>query len=196
MKKFQRLPPEKRKEEISLAAIELFNEKGFSKTTMENIVERVSLSKGGVYRLYPSTTAILKDLIISGMHLRNAFYEQCVSERIKENKKLDIDFIVSMVADSLLMYPQISSVYVEFLLEKRRNEELGKLFDEITRATVEETSELIKRYGADDILLCNPDILIRLSELMNSAVLSMHILDLKDKDDICRAITYVLKNEN
>lgn len=195
MKKFQRLPPEKRKEEICLAAIELFNEKGFSKTTMENIVERVSLSKGGVYRLYPSTTAILKDLMINGMHLRNAFYEQCVCERIKENKKLDIDFLVSMVADSLLMYPQISSVYVEFLLEKRRNAQLQSLFDEITKTTVEETEALIKKYGADDILLCNQDMLARLSQLMNSAVLSMHILDLKDKADICKAITYILKNK-
>ena len=194
MKKFQRLPPEKRKEEICIAAIELFNEKGFSKTTMENIVERVSLSKGGVYRLYPSTSAILKDLIINGMHLRNAFYEECVKQRIAKGEKLDLEFIVSMVADSLLMYPQISSVYVEFLLEKRRNEDLQTLFDEITNKTVEETTELIKNCGADDILL-NENILSRLTQLMNSAVLSMHILNLNNKEDICKAITYVLKNE-
>ena len=35
MKKFDRLPPEKRKEEIKAAAMELFLNKGFAATTME-----------------------------------------------------------------------------------------------------------------------------------------------------------------
>ena len=46
---------EKRKLEILEAAKKCFLEKGFQNTTMEDVIEKVSLSKGGVYYHYSST---------------------------------------------------------------------------------------------------------------------------------------------
>lgn len=197
MKKFDRLPPEKRKEEIQEAALALFNEKGFAATTMENIIEKVSLSKGGVYRLYSSTTEILSDLMLAGMHLRNDYYVERVKMETAEGQQLSLPVIVEMIGDSLLLYPEFSRVYVEFLWEKRRNPELEKCYQKICMMTMEETNALIKTYGADQILLSGQVSMSQLTELMNATILSLHVLDLyehfsKHKKQICNAIISLL----
>ena len=198
MKKFDRLPPEQRKAEIQSAALHLFNEKGFASTTMENIVEQVSLSKGGVYRLYPSTIAILSDLMVEGMRLRNAEYEDRVRQETEQGQTLTVQFLIEMIADSLLLYPEISSVYVEFLWEKQRRPELETLYREICSETVEETASLMKKYGADDVLISGSVSLERLTELMNAAILSLRVLNLnqffaENKEQICSSLLNLLK---
>ena len=180
MKKYQRLPLEDRKQEIQAAALSLFLRKGYTATTMENIVEKVSLSKGGVYRIYPSTAAILEDLILSGMRLRNAYYESRVEASLARGQALTLPFLLDMIGDSLLLYPEYSRIYVEFLWEKQRNPQLQALFAEINQVTEAETLTLIRRYGAQDLLSLHPDRLHRLTELMNSAILSIHVLGLQD----------------
>ena len=197
MKKFDRLPPEQRKEEIRAAALELFREKGFSATTMENIVTRVSLSKGGVYRLYPSTAAILSDLMLEGMRMRNSYYEERVRRETEQGRALTLPFLVELIGDSLLLYPDYSAIYVEFLLEKRRNPALEALYQQVCAASLEETAALIHRYGADSLLSARPDTLPRLTELMNTAVLSLQVLGLGEafaarKAALCRAIVGLL----
>ena len=199
MKKFDRLPPEQRKEEIRSAALELFREKGFSATTMENIVKRVSLSKGGVYRLYPSTAAILSDLMLEGMRLRNAYYEARVRQETAEGRPLTLSFLVEMIGDSLTIYPEFSSTYVEFLWEKRRNPELETVYRQVCAASMAETSELIRRYGADSLLSADPDTLERLTELMNATVLSLHVLGLEKpfsahRAELCEAVVRLLSH--
>ena len=195
MKKFDRLPPEKRKEEIKAAAMELFLSKGFASTTMENIVEKVSLSKGGLYRLYPSTADILSDLMIDGMRLRNEFYIQRAKESMEKGEKLEIKKIVDMICDSLLLYPEVSGLYVEFLWEKKRNEKLESLYQEICRTSVKETLELAKTCGAEEVLDLRTMELI--TELMNTAILGIHILGmeesfLKNKEVLEAILTEVL----
>ena len=196
MKKFDRLPPEQRKSEIQAAALTLFRQKGFAATTMENSVEQVSLSQGGVYRLYPSTAAILGDLMLRGMHLRNAYYEQRVLEQTRTGIPLSLDFLVEMIGDSLLLYPEFSAVYVEFLWEKQRNPELEALYQQLCQTTVQETGDLIRRCGAEALL--NPGLLETLTELMNAAILSLRVLNLqdafaRDKTRLCSAISALLK---
>ena len=204
MKKFDRLPPEQRRKEIKAAALILFNEKGFAATTMENIVDKVSLSKGGVYRLYASTAAILSDLMMDGMRLRNAYYAARVQEEKAAGRPLTLSFLIEMIADSLLLYPEFSAVYVEFLWEKRRNPELEALYQTICARSIEETAALIRQYGADDLLLSGEVSLETLTELMNAATLSLHILRLEDffsanRESLCKAIELILtscKGEN
>lgn len=178
MKKFDRLPPEQRRQEIQTAALTLFLEKGFAGTTMENIVQQVSLSKGGVYRLYPSTSAILEDLILSGMRMRNEYYADRVCQEIGEGRNLTLQFLVEMIGDSLTLYPEISRIYVEFLWEKQRDPRLQALYEEICKTTTEETMKLIKAFGAEELLTAEKSTLQTITELMNGAVLSIHVLGL------------------
>lgn len=199
MKKFDRLPPEKRKEEIKAAAMELFLKKGFAATTMENIVEKVSLSKGGLYRLYPSTSDILSDLMIDGMRLRNAFYIQRATEVMEKGEELKIEEIADMICDSLLLYPEVSALYVEFLWEKRRNEKLETLYQEICTTSIVETMKLIESCRAGDVLDLKTMEII--TELMNTAILGIHILGmeesfLKNKEVLKAILTEVLMKKN
>ncbi|MGR5591223.1 TetR/AcrR family transcriptional regulator, partial [Peptoniphilus grossensis] len=61
---------EKRKLEILEAAMKCFLEKGFQNTTMEDVIEKVSLSKGGVYYHYGSTYEMIYDFMKSGIKYR------------------------------------------------------------------------------------------------------------------------------
>ncbi len=54
---------EERTQEILDAATDVFLEKGFKQTTMEDIIRRTSLSKGGFYYYYKSTREILLDVM-------------------------------------------------------------------------------------------------------------------------------------
>ena len=51
------------RDRILQAARALFAEKGFSAVTMQDICAAVSLSRGGLYRHYPSTTAVFAAII-------------------------------------------------------------------------------------------------------------------------------------
>ena len=180
MKKFDRLPPEQRKKEIKTAAVRLFIEKGFAATTMENIVAQVSLSKGGVYRIYPSATAILSDLMIDGMHLRNAFYAEKITQEIQSGRHITTSFLTDMICDSLLLYPELSSLYVEFLWEKQRNPVLETLYREIVSTALQETHDLIQTYSTKELLETETISLERLGDLMNVAILGIKVLGLQD----------------
>ena len=52
-----------RPDEVLDAAIELFAEQGFGKTTVEQVAKRAGLSKGAVYLYFPSKDAILEGLV-------------------------------------------------------------------------------------------------------------------------------------
>jgi len=60
--KFQRRA-EARPDEVLDAAIELFMEKGFAATRVEEIARRAGLSKGTVYLYFPSKEAVLEGLV-------------------------------------------------------------------------------------------------------------------------------------
>lgn len=185
MKKFKRLPAQTRKKEIQQAALQLFIEKGFANTTMENIVANVSLSKGGVYRIYGSTLDILKDLIIAGMHLRNEFYQ----ERIRSKQLISLDYAIETIVESLFLYPDISKLYVEFLWEKQRNAELESLYQEICKQSIIDTTFLLKLYDIE----IDEKKLEDVTNFMNATILSLHTLHLFDelkehKDKLCQII--------
>ena len=55
--------PEERPAEILAAALELFAEKGFSATRMDEVAARAGLSKAGVYLYFKDKTALLKALV-------------------------------------------------------------------------------------------------------------------------------------
>ena len=196
MKKFERLERNAREEEIQLAAIKLFNEKGFKAVTMQDIVDNVSLSKGGVYRIYPSTVEILNDLIIKGMRLRNEYY----LDYLKEIDNFDMKSLVDMVIDSLFIYPDISSIYVEFLIEKSHNQKLEKLYQEIYLQSFIETKDLFNQNSAD-ISLDVQEMLKALADVMNVLIIAIKLLDLRetiiqDKALISELVMTLLKNKS
>ena len=55
--------PEARPAEIMAAALDLFAEKGFSATRMDDVARRAGLSKGAVYLYFTDKTALLKAIV-------------------------------------------------------------------------------------------------------------------------------------
>lgn len=180
MAKFERLPPVERKNEIKAAASKLFLSKGFSATTMENIVESVTLSKGGVYRIYPSTKAILTDIILDGMHLRNEMYIQGTTKYLSAGKPLDSDALIRTICDTMLIGEEYSRLYAIFLYEGMYYPELRALYEEIVRQTTEETLALAKEYQIRPLLSLSAGDFALLTDMMNTAILGIVILDARE----------------
>lgn len=70
---YNRKSREDRIQEIHNAALQVFLEKGYRNTTMEDIVGATSLSKGGLYHYYGSTKDILFDIMKYGNY--SFFYD-------------------------------------------------------------------------------------------------------------------------
>lgn len=183
MAQFKRLPPAVRKQEIQEiqeAAINLFLEKGFCATTMENIIERVSLSKGGVYRIYPSTIEILSDIMRNGMSMRNQYYKDQV-EALREKGRIDVNTIIDIIYEGMFLYPEIATLYVEFLIEKRRNNKLELLYQEICQETKTQTWTLIQQVAPTALSFFNEHSFEALTYLMNTFILGMIVLPEQDR---------------
>lgn len=200
-RRFERLPAEERKKEIREAASRLFIEKGFEATTMESIVKNVSLSKGGVYRIYPSTTAILKDIIGEGLAKRDQYYEKHLLNEVEAGREISFSYMVKLIGNSLRLDPEASAVYVEFLIAKRRNPQLEELYNELYEGSVKSTAEIIYKYCPGERFRINKEALKRLTEFLNSAVIGIHILDIRNDDDesrlkICEKIAELILETN
>lgn len=71
MKKYIRKSRPERKKEIIVAATQVFLQKGYRHTTMEDIIQETSLSKGGFYHYFKSTREIFL-----------AIMEECAQENV------------------------------------------------------------------------------------------------------------------
>ena len=59
----KRLSKEKRREQIKEVALKLFIENGYFKTTMDEIVQEVGISKGGMYHHFSNKEEIFLELL-------------------------------------------------------------------------------------------------------------------------------------
>lgn len=58
----ERVDPKKRKMEFLETALELFNEKGYEKTTIKDIIETMGVSKGAFYHYFQSKEDIIEEI--------------------------------------------------------------------------------------------------------------------------------------
>lgn len=190
----QRLPAEQRKKEIRTAAKEVFLEKGFSNTTMEDVINKVGMSKGGVYRHYSSTSDMLYDLMEDGNHIRY----HMIDEFLNNNKNISIDELsVETVVMKMLDEVDYKSLYAMFLIETKKNSRLKELKDRIMEDGKKNFLEFLDKRNLTDLsCLVNEEFM----EFINAIIVSAEILDvreifLKHKDffrDIVRQ--YIKKN--
>ncbi len=188
MVKFVRKTSEERMLEIRSAALVLFLEKGYSATTMDDIVNSVNLSKGSVYRYYPSKYIILTDLLKDGINLRNIIIEEYLSKR-------DISIEVCSETLAELFFNEASSgdyakLYVIFLYEK--------MFD----SNLEDVYNSVKLYGLKTmkhIEMVDMDKINKITTMMNTLILGKFILKgefdfFVDKDLITNMFNSVLED--
>lgn len=165
-----RLNPEKRKEEIKNAAMKLFTEKGFSHTTMENIINETGLSKGGFYHYYNSTSDILYDLMKDGIEYRN----QVIKSKIGEFKNDEIEFMAERFYEKIVDDNPYMGIYIEFLLLKSKNPKLESLFKILKEKTRKELFSFFEKLPNSFI---DDEKYTMLTDFINSLILGAGVLN-------------------
>lgn len=173
MVKNERMSYEKRKEEIKKVASKVFVEKGFSNTTMEDLVRETGLSKGGFYYYYKNTTDIIYDLMVEGINYRN----EIIKKSLDIEKEISIEFLAREMTKKVIDDTTLAGVYVEFLLVKKRNEKLNEVYKKLEYKTIEAFKNI-------NINLENYNVSVKKFELLsffiNSMILSSNILNARE----------------
>ena len=128
-----RLDPEMRKEDIQKAAMALFSSKGFNNTTMDDVREKSGLSAGGLYYYYKNTAEILYDIMDRGSRMREATVTNTVQHM---GNKLTPHILAEVVVDKMLANNPFTPIYVMFLGEIKKNEQLNALYEKLKRDSI------------------------------------------------------------
>lgn len=123
---------EKRKLEILEAAKTCFLEKGFQNTTMEDVIEKVSLSKGGVYYHYGSTYEMIYDFMRSGIKYRGE-----KNKTIDTSKLTTLDAITEMMMERIYDENEFKSIYAIFLKLQNEDKRLCEMFENLKETNTE-----------------------------------------------------------
>lgn len=170
----KRLSEAERKKEIMNSAAKVIVEKGFEKTTMEEIIAGTTLSKGGVYHYYGSIIEIFKDIMLHGIEYRNEVIKEHLSETkmLVTNEFMAKELVTKMIDDNPYM-----PLYIEFLIAKKRNPELKELMVELQEKTKERFKEM-----HEDIpdRFFNPDTFQLITDFMNAIILASDALEARE----------------
>ena len=123
---------EKRKLEILEAAKKCFLEKGFQNTTMEDVIEKVSLSKGGVYYYYGSTYEMIYDFMKLGIKYRGE-----KNKTIDTSKLTSLDAITEIMMERIYDENEFKSIYAIFLKLQNEDKRLCEMFENLKETNTE-----------------------------------------------------------
>ena len=166
----KRLSKEKRREQIKGIALKLFIDNGYSKTTMDEIVQAVGISKGGMYHHFSNKEEIFLELLKDG----NEYRKNLVVEYMRENSQSRNEKIVEMLLDKKQNKNQYKDLYTVFLMEIQSNEKFKRLFKKIYDEGIEDFIEFCKKEGLEEyVAISNYEFTL----LMNSLYIGLYLFD-------------------
>ena len=166
----KRLSKEKRREQIKGIALKLFIDNGYSKTTMDESVQAVGISKGGMYHHFSNKEEIFLELLKDG----NEYRKNLVVEYMRENSQSRNEKIVEMLLDKILDKNQYKDLYTVFLMEIQSNEKFKRLFKKIYDEGIEDFIEFCKKEGLEEyVSISNYEFTL----LMNSLYIGLYLFD-------------------
>lgn len=182
---------EKRKLEILEAAKTCFLEKGFQNTTMEDVIEKVSLSKGGVYYHYGSTYEMIYDFMKSGIKYRGE-----KNKTIDTSKLTTLDAITEMMMERIYDENEFKSIYAIFLKLQNEDKRLCEMFENLKETN---TEILLSAFDPNDKLsfIFEDEFLVT---FVNTLILGYESLNQKEifienKETIKKMLEEYLKNK-
>lgn len=183
----------KRKLEIQQAASDLFLTIGFKDTSMDAIVKKTSLSKGGVYYYYTNTTDILFDIMIQGNSYRANQYESISIDSSTDQ----VDMLAEIIVSKMLAYNEFLPLYVIFLKESQTNQKLKDLLLVLKKDAILKLSSLLEAFDIKYRSLVHDELIMN---LINSILLGSVILDANEcftlhKDALKEMIKFYIKLE-
>ena len=166
----KRLSKEKWREQIKGIGLKLFIDNGYSKTTMDEIVQAVGISKGGMYHHFSNKEEIFLELLKDG----NEYRKNLVVEYMRENSQSRNEKIVEMLLDKILDKNQYKDLYTVFLMEIQSNEKFKRLFKKIYDEGIEDFIEFCKKEGLEEyVSISNYEFTL----LMNSLYIGLYLFD-------------------
>lgn len=182
---------EKRKLEILEAAKKCFLEKGFQNTTMEDVIEKVSLSKGGVYYHYGSTYEMIYDFMKSGIKYRGE-----KNKTIDTSKLTTLDAITEMMMERIYDENEFKSIYAIFLKLQNEDKRLCEMFENLKETNTEilssafDPSDKLSSIFEDEFLVTFVNTLILGYESLNQKEIFI-----ENKETIKKMLEEYLKNK-
>lgn len=182
---------EKRKLEILEAAKKCFLDKGFQNTTMEDVIEKVSLSKGGVYYHYGSTYEMIYDFLKSGIKYRGE-----KSKTIDTSKLTTLDAITEMMIERIYDENEFKSIYAIFLKLQNEDKRLCEMFENLKETNTEILSSVfppndkLSSIFKDEFLVTFVNTLILGYESLNQKEIFI-----KNRETIKKMLEEYLKNK-
>lgn len=152
------------KKKLIECARRLFNEKGFNRTTVDDIIKEADSSKGGFYTHFKIKEELLFNMVPLVDELYNSFLEMDIkSENVVEKIAIFIQFVFNTITDeiglefiSTIYASQIKDLKTErFLITSERTYYivLGKLIEE-GKAKNEIKPEVITKDTIDILTTC------------------------------------------
>ncbi len=198
MSKFQRKTKAERMQEIRNSAIKVFTKKGYRNTTMEDIINESTLSKGGFYRYYKSKKDILIDIMrLGNEHRINKFKE--LYDNMTDKSSLN-KVMLGFALNKLFDQKPFIDLYGMFIAEIIYDQNIKELFYEIEQESFANAIDLIKDNYSDAEIKNIEEQYIFFSRIMNGLLFidelfkEQHILS-ENKDKVARLLQSII-NEN
>ncbi len=169
MKEYIRKTREERKAEIRAAALDVFLAKGYKNTTMEDVINATSLSKGGFYHYYSSTKEILIDI----MKLSNyRFIEGSVKLEKKTSRQEIREVLTQSTLDRILGEKPERKLYLMFAYEMIYDPDFEKIYLQLEQESFALFEKAIRKQLPDFAFDSLKAKIQFLSRLINAVVLA------------------------
>lgn len=172
----QRMSREARAEKILQTSLAVFLDKGFSKTSMTDIVQASGMSRGGVYHYYQNTSEILLDIMFQANEYRiSIILDQLTKAASQAGTKFEInDAMADGIIDKFTAQNDYAKLYVMFLLEKHRDPKLEKLYQDLIAECVDSLDQSFESHFG---LQIGPERFRFLTEFINSMLIASQVLE-------------------
>ena len=144
----KRLSREKRREQIKEIALKLFVENGYSKTTMDEIIQVVGISKGGMYHHFSNKEEIFLELLKDGSQYR----KNVVVEYMRDNTLSRREKIIEILLDKIFDKNPYKDLYTVFLIEMQGNDKFKLLFEKVYEESLSDFLEFCKKEGLKEYI--------------------------------------------
>jgi AcrR family transcriptional regulator len=144
---------ERRREEILTVATEVFAEKTFRSTDVQEIADRVGVGKGTVYRYFPSKEELFLATVSRGMERLRTALDPMLDSRSAPLERLE------GLTRSFLVFFDAHPELVELLVQERAEfRDRGKLtFFEHKKTMKDDCPDLTRDLARNDLIRHDPD---------------------------------------
>ncbi len=144
-----RLTREERKKRIRAVTVELINEKGFSNTSVQDIIDKAGISKGGFYHYYSNKEALFREILEDTVEYRKAVM---LDYRNTHSDMPRSELLLEMLLDKILDYNNYKKMFVKLVSEMPNNPKLMALYEELDNSMVEDFVKFCKEEGFEEYI--------------------------------------------